>query len=228
MASVPCVAPSCPPTCTTPASLAYKVAPAPAPAHAAQPAQHRQRTDTTNAGAHTHTHTHARQHERRFVGTPRLASLGLAARPRRPRLGLASTEALDPLRLLLEHLGLLLTARGCACVCACVCVCVCSSWSSAQQHTHKRNTMAQTLIANPNVRLHGCARVVMFLGWVFIFISAGSPHVRPVGRTWGGPKEIELTPIGVKLYGPRRVHGGGNVQDGEPRVDTCREGLATG
>ena len=70
----------------------------------------------------------------------------------------------------------------------------------------------------------------MFLGWVFIFISVGSPHVRPVGRTWGGPKEIELTPIGVKLYGPRRVHGVVTFKMASPvrRVDTCREGLATG
>ena len=45
----------------------------------------------------------------------------------------------------------------------------------------------------------------MFFGWVFFLISLGSPHVRPMGRTCGEPNEIELTPIGVKLNGSRRV-----------------------
>ena len=33
----------------------------------------------------------------------------------------------------------------------------------------------------------------------------GSPHVRLMGRTCGGPGEFELAPIGVKLNGPGRV-----------------------
>ena len=45
-------------------------------------------------------------------------------------------------------------------------------------------------------------------GWVFFLISLGSPHVRPtgVGRTCGGPNEIELPAIGVELNGSWRVH----------------------
>ena len=37
-------------------------------------------------------------------------------------------------------------------------------------------------------------------------ISLGSPHARPVGRTCGEPKEIELTLLRVKLNGSRCVH----------------------
>ena len=49
----------------------------------------------------------------------------------------------------------------------------------------------------------------MFFGWAFFLISAGSPHVRPMGCTRGGPDEIELTAIGVKLNGsqPHLPHG---------------------
>ena len=50
---------------------------------------------------------------------------------------------------------------------------------------------------------------VMFFGWVFFLISLGgqAPHVRPMGvhRACGEPNEIELTPIGVKSNGSRRV-----------------------
>ena len=42
---------------------------------------------------------------------------------------------------------------------------------------------------------------VTFFGWVFFFISSGSPHVRctpmPMGRTCEKPDEIVLTPMGV-------------------------------
>ena len=46
----------------------------------------------------------------------------------------------------------------------------------------------------------------MGFGWAFFLVSFGSPHVRPMGRTCGGPSEIELTPIRVELNSPRRVH----------------------
>ena len=48
--------------------------------------------------------------------------------------------------------------------------------------------------------------ILIFFGWVFFLNSSGSPHVRPMGSTCGEPTEIELTPIGVKLDGSRRVH----------------------
>ena len=44
-----------------------------------------------------------------------------------------------------------------------------------------------------------CFRVGIFL------MLSGSPHVRQMGRACGEPDEIELTAIGVKLNGSRRV-----------------------
>jgi len=60
-------------------------------------------------------------------------------------------------------------------------------------------------------------RAVIRFGWVFFLISLGgqAPHVlraqMGVHRTCGEPNEIELTPMGVKLNGSRRVrvHTGG-------------------
>ena len=54
-------------------------------------------------------------------------------------------------------------------------------------------------------------RAVIFFGWVFFLISSGgqAPHVRctPMWAlsTCGEPDEIELTPVGVELNGPRQV-----------------------
>ena len=45
-----------------------------------------------------------------------------------------------------------------------------------------------------------------FCGWVFLLLSSGSPHVRPMGRTCNAPNEIELTAIWVKLNGCQRAH----------------------
>ena len=48
---------------------------------------------------------------------------------------------------------------------------------------------------------------------VFFLISSGSPHVRPMGRTRGGPDEIGLTPMGVELNGSGRVRDAGRHDD---------------
>ena len=75
-------------------------------------------------------------------------------------------------------------------------------------------------------------RAVKCFGWVFFLISSGSPHVHPMGRTCGEPDEIELTAMGVKLNGSRRVPWHGNVvpahvhvhpgEEQEPREEPAR------
>ena len=42
---------------------------------------------------------------------------------------------------------------------------------------------------------------VILFGWVLFLVLLGAPHVRPMGRTYGGQNEIDLTPIGVELSG---------------------------
>ena len=70
------------------------------------------------------------------------------------------------------------------------------------------------LLLEPGLIAEKCGnifRVGIFLDFVWRSGTTrtphvGSPHVRPMGRTRGEPNEIELTPIGVKLNGSRRVH----------------------
>ena len=49
-----------------------------------------------------------------------------------------------------------------------------------------------------------------FIGRVFSLISLGSQHVRPIGRTYGGPDEIELStllpPVPVWKRGTHYTH----------------------
>ena len=55
-------------------------------------------------------------------------------------------------------------------------------------------------------------------------ISPGSQHVRPVGRTYGEPNEIELTPIAVKLNGGiGDLCGGVHCLEGEIDEQRLRE-----
>ena len=53
-----------------------------------------------------------------------------------------------------------------------------------------------------------------------ISLLVGSPHVRPIGRTCGGPNEIELTPFGVEWNSshPGRARQRGRGAGPEKRV----------
>ena len=48
-------------------------------------------------------------------------------------------------------------------------------------------------------------RVGIFLDVNFVWLTTRTMHPHPMGRTWGEPGEIELTPMGVELNGSRRA-----------------------
>ena len=62
-------------------------------------------------------------------------------------------------------------------------------------------TFCDGLFMNPQALYASRKIAVMFYGRVFFLSSLGSPHVRPVGRVYGEPNEIESTAIGVTLNG---------------------------
>ena len=67
----------------------------------------------------------------------------------------------------------------------------------------------------------------IYFGWVCSLVSSGSPHVHPMGRTYGEPTEIGLTAMGVKLNGSLRVRPRLDVVHNLPdadRVDKAKVG----